>query len=75
MVSILPVNTAWDAAVSFALMVLGIVLLILLLVLKELARARGGQWRTLGQTLDIAIVPLLIAVLVTVLVPIVGALP
>lgn len=75
MVSILPVYAAWDAAVSFALMVFGIVLLILLLVLKELARARGGQWRTLGQTLDIAIVPLLIAVLVTVLVPIVGALP
>lgn len=68
MVSILPVATGWDAAVSFGLMVFSIVLLVLLLVVKELAMARGKEWRALGQLLNVAIVPLLITFAVTVLV-------
>ena len=71
MVSILPVDTSWDAAVSFALMVLSLVLLVLLLVVKELAAPRGKKGQALGQILNVAIVPLLLALSVTVLVRIV----
>jgi hypothetical protein len=75
MVSILPAHTGWDADLSFALMVLSIVLLVLLLVTKELARARDNQWRALGHLLNVAIVPLLIAFAFTLVVRIWGALP
>jgi uncharacterized membrane protein len=75
MVSILPVDTNWDAAVSFALMVLSIVLLVVLLVVKELALSRGKQWQVLGQMLNVAIVPLLITFSVTILVQILGTVP
>jgi len=75
MISILPVSTTWDAVVSFVLMVLSIVLLVVLLVAKELALARGKGWRTLGQILNVAIVPLLITFSVTILIRILGTLP
>jgi uncharacterized membrane protein YczE len=75
MISILPVDTGWDAAVSFGLMVFSIVLLVLLLVVKELALARGKEWRALGQMLNVAIVPLLITFSVTILVRILGSIP
>jgi hypothetical protein len=75
MVSILPVDTNWDAAVSFALMVFSIILLVLLLVVKELALARGRRGRILGQMLNVAIVPLLISFCVTILVRILDSIP
>ena len=75
MISILPVDTSWGAAVSFALMVFSIVLLVFLLVVKELALVRGREWRALGRMLNVAIVPLLITFSVTVLVRILGAIP
>jgi hypothetical protein len=74
MVSILPVDTSWDAAVSFGLMVLSLVLVVLLLVVKELAASRGKNWKALGQLLNVAIVPLLLALSVTVLVRVVDIL-
>jgi hypothetical protein len=73
MVSILPVSPIWDAAASFALMVLGLALLVLLLVIKEVARSRGNRWRILGQMLNVAIVPLLVTLAVAVLVRILDA--
>jgi hypothetical protein len=75
MVSLLLVDTSWDAAASFTLMVLSIILLVLLLVVKELALARGRQWKAFGRMLNVAIVPLVITFAVTVLVRILGAIP
>lgn len=72
MISILPGDMSWDAAVSFGLMVLSIALLVLLLVTKELALARGKRWRALAQMLNVAIVPLLIAFAVAIVARILG---
>jgi hypothetical protein len=56
-------------------MVFSIVLLVLLLVVKELALARGRRGRILGQMLNVAIVPLLISFCVTILVRILDSIP
>jgi hypothetical protein len=76
MVSIItPFEIALDAALYASLSAMATLLLITLMVLKELALAsEKREWQAFGRFLNIAIAPLLIIFLITVVIRVVDVL-
>lgn len=69
-----PFGVTWDAVLSPSVIDLAIVLLVALMVLKELTLTRGARWSTLARYLNIAIVPLLFVLSVSVVLTVVAAI-
>lgn len=69
-----PFGVTWDGILSSEVINLAIVLLVTLMVLKELAFSWGARWPILARYLNIAIVPLLFVLSVSVVLAVAAAL-